>query len=186
MRKVILVAIGAIAFASVTAYAQMDHGQQHGGPGMMRQMHEKMQKMHGKQGQQGAGHEHGTQSGAKPEGAGAKNAAGAHAGHGADGPRGDRGPSSAAFNAINQQMHERMNITFTGNADVDFVQGMIPHHQGAVQMAKVVLAFGSDPEIRKLAEEVVKAQEGEIALMRAWLKRQEQTRQGQTGQQHKH
>lgn len=191
MHKVILVAVGALAIASATAYAQMDHGQQHGGPGMMRQMHEKMQKMHGKQGQQGAGHEHGTQTGARPGSAGAKDAAGGHARHGADVPRGDRGPSSAAFNAINRQMHERMNITFTGNADVDFVQGMIPHRQGAVQMAKVVLAFGSDPDIRKIAEQIIKAEEGEIAFMRAWLTRQGQTGQGQTGQgqtgqQHKH
>jgi uncharacterized protein (DUF305 family) len=194
MNRVILVAIGAIAFASATAYAQMEHGPQHGGPGMMRQMHEKMQKMHGKQGQQGAGHDHGTQTGAKPESAGAKKAAAGHAGHGTDGPRGDRGPSSAAFDAINRQMHEAMNITFTGNADVDFVQGMIPHHHGAVQMAKVVLAFGSDPEIKKLAQEVIDAQEREIAFMRAWLKRRQtqqgqtggQTGQGQPGQEHKH
>jgi uncharacterized protein (DUF305 family) len=189
MNKVILVAIGAITIATATAYAQMDHGQQH--PGMMQQMQEKMQKMHGKQGQPGAGHEHGSQTGAKQESAGAKKAAGGHAGHGADGLRGDRGPSSAAFNAINQQMHEAMNITFTGNADVDFVQGMIPHHQGAVQMAKVALAFGSDPEIKKLAQEIIDAQEREIAFMRAWSKRQgqtpqSQTPQGQTGHEHEH
>jgi uncharacterized protein (DUF305 family) len=180
MNKVVLVAVGAIAFASATASAQMDHGQQH--PGMMRQMHEKMQKMHGKQAQPGAVHEHGSQTAAKQDSAGAKKAAAGHAGHGADGLRGDRGPSSAAFNAINQQMHEGMNITFTGNADVDFVRGMIPHHQGAVQMAKVVLAFGGDPEIRKLAQAIISAQETEIAFMRAWLTRQAQTQQGQTGQ----
>ena len=48
---------------------------------------------------------------------------------------------------------------------------MIPHHAGAVDMAKTVLAFGKDPEVRKLAEEIIKAQDSEIALMQGWLKK---------------
>jgi uncharacterized protein (DUF305 family) len=86
-------------------------------------------------------------------------------------PVGDTSPSSLAFLGINKKMHEAMNVPFTGNADVDFVKGMIPHHQGAIDMAKTVLAFGKDPEVRKLAEDVIKAQEGEIASMREWLKK---------------
>lgn len=85
-------------------------------------------------------------------------------------PQGDTGPSSQAFQGVNAKMHEAMAITFTGNADVDFVRGMIPHHQGAIDMAKIELAFGKDPEIRKLAEGIIKAQEDEITLMNAWLK----------------
>jgi|ERR1043165_13209 uncharacterized protein (DUF305 family) len=84
-------------------------------------------------------------------------------------PKGDTGPSSQAFRGINVKMHGAMDIAFTGNADVDFVKGMIPHHAGAVDMAKTVLAFGKDPEVRKLAEEIVKAQESEIAFMQGWL-----------------
>jgi uncharacterized protein (DUF305 family) len=88
--------------------------------------------------------------------------------HGAQ-TEGDNGPSSLAFRGINTKMHEAMNIAFTGDSDADFVRGMIPHHQGAIDMAKTVLAFGKDPAVRKLAEDVVKAQEGEIAFMQDWL-----------------
>jgi uncharacterized protein (DUF305 family) len=71
-----------------------------------------------------------------------------HDSHGAGKPKGDNSPSSLAFHAINAKMHEGMDIAFTGNADIDFVRGMIPHHQGAVDMAKTVIAFGKDPQIR--------------------------------------
>lgn len=81
----------------------------------------------------------------------------------------DDSPSSKAFQEANARMHKDMAVPLTGNADVDFVQGMIPHHQGAIDMAKIVLEHGKDPEIRKLAEEVIAAQEGEIAMMKAWL-----------------
>ncbi len=89
-------------------------------------------------------------------------------------PKGDSGPSSLAFNGIMMKMHEDMAITYTGNADVDFVEGMIPHHQAAVDMAKTVLAFGKDADVRKVAEGVIKAQEAEIAWMKEWLKKQKQ------------
>src|SRR6476659_5515668 len=72
-------------------------------------------------------------------------------------PKGDAGPSSQAFHAANMKMHSAMDITFTGKADVDFVKGMIPHHAGAIDMAKVEIAFGKDPELKKLAEAIIKA-----------------------------
>jgi uncharacterized protein (DUF305 family) len=80
-------------------------------------------------------------------------------------------PSTVGFQNANKKMHEGMDIAFTGNADVDFVKGMIPHHQGAIDMAKVVVAHGKDPQVKKLAREIIKAQESEIALMQAWLKK---------------
>lgn len=94
-----------------------------------------------------------------------------HQGHGSGGVQGDQSASSLAFNAVNEKMHRDMAIAFTGEADVDFVRGMIPHHQGAVDMAKIVMTFGKDPEVRKLAEDIVKSQEAEIAFMRTWLQK---------------
>lgn len=68
------------------------------------------------------------------------------------------------------KMHKAMaTAKQTGDADVDFVTGMIPHHQGAIDMAKIVLEKGKDPEIKKMAEGIVKAQESEIKLMNEWL-----------------
>lgn len=72
------------------------------------------------------------------------------------------------------RMHEDMaKVVPTGNADIDFVRGMIPHHQGAIDMAKVQLEKGSDPDIKKLATEIIKAQEVEIEFMRKWLEKRE-------------
>ena len=84
-------------------------------------------------------------------------------------PKGDQSDSSKAYSKANAAMHTGMDITFTGNSDIDFAKGMIPHHQGAIDMAKIVLQYGKDAEIRTLAEGIVKAQEGEIAFMKAWL-----------------
>lgn len=83
----------------------------------------------------------------------------------------DMSASSIAFRAVNEAMHHGMNIAMTGDADVDFVRGMIAHHVGAVNMARIVQLFGSDPEIAALAEEIIEAQEAEIAMMREWLER---------------
>ena len=68
-----------------------------------------------------------------------------------------------------QTMMKNMNVKPTGKPDKDFVLMMIPHHQGAIDMAKVELQYGTDPELRQLATDIVAAQEKEIAQMKDWL-----------------
>lgn len=73
------------------------------------------------------------------------------------------------YQQANDRMHADMAIEFTGDADIDFLRGMVPHHQGAIDMARVVLKHGVDPAIRELAERIIAAQEGEIEMMNRWL-----------------
>jgi uncharacterized protein (DUF305 family) len=80
-------------------------------------------------------------------------------------------PSDKAFEKAMDKMHKGMMIDYSGNPDVDFVRGMIPHHRGAIDMAKIELQYGKDPEMRKLAQDIIAAQEREIAGMKAWLKK---------------
>jgi uncharacterized protein (DUF305 family) len=66
-------------------------------------------------------------------------------------------------------MMDGMSVSFTGNTDVDFARTMIPHHQGEIDMARVVLQFGKDAEIRKLARDTLSAQEAELTSLKEWL-----------------
>ncbi|OHV18314.1 DUF305 domain-containing protein [Methylorubrum extorquens] len=92
-----------------------------------------------------------------------------HAGHSAT--TATDSPATKAFRDVDAEMHRDMDIRYTNDVDTDFVRGMIPHHKGAIGMAKVALQYSKDPEIRKLAEEIIKAQEVEISQMQEFLKR---------------
>jgi uncharacterized protein (DUF305 family) len=73
--------------------------------------------------------------------------------------------------AAMNKMHEEMTAPpQTGDPDRDFLAMMIPHHAGAVEMARLVLIYGRDPLVRQLAEEIIAGQQAEIAAMRARLK----------------
>jgi Domain of unknown function (DUF305) len=83
------------------------------------------------------------------------------------------GPGWAAFVASMEKMHAGMAaVEPMGNCDVDFVRLMLPHHQAAMDMAKAQLLYGRDPQIRRLAQEIITDQQSEIELMELWLKQQ--------------
>ena len=88
-----------------------------------------------------------------------------------------RAASTTAFEQANMTMHNNMDITYTGNADVDFARAMMAHHQGAIDMAKVELKYGKAPEMKALAKSIINAQEHEIAQMQRWLKTHESLQQ---------
>jgi uncharacterized protein (DUF305 family) len=86
-----------------------------------------------------------------------------------DSQQGAAGESTRAFKAADDKMMRDMSAPeYTGDADKDFVAHMIPHHQGAIEMAQVELKYGKDPQLKHLAQNIIKAQHDEIAFMRRW------------------
>lgn len=72
--------------------------------------------------------------------------------------------------SMKEMDHDMSVAPMDGNADHDFAAMMIPHHQGAVEMAKAELSHGRDPTMRRLAEEIIADQKSEIDLMNLWIK----------------
>ena len=73
--------------------------------------------------------------------------------------------------AMEKMMSAMQKAPMTGDPDHDFVAMMIPHHQGAVEMARLILLYGKDAEIRRLAQGIIAEQQVEIQQMQLWLKR---------------
>jgi uncharacterized protein (DUF305 family) len=67
--------------------------------------------------------------------------------------------------------HDMSAAPMTGSVDQDFALMMVPHHQGAIDMAKGELMYGKDPEMRHLAEKIIADQKSEIEFMNGWLKK---------------
>jgi uncharacterized protein (DUF305 family) len=83
-------------------------------------------------------------------------------------------PDWSELIASMDKMHMAMEaVKRSGNADVDFVRLMLPHHQAAIDMAKTQLLYGKDAQMRRLAQEIITDQQSEIELMQRWLKQRE-------------
>jgi len=73
-----------------------------------------------------------------------------------------------------EKMHVAMaSVESSRNSDEDFVALMLPHHLAAIDMAKTQLLYGTDPQMRRLAQEIIADQQSEIELMQLWIKQHE-------------
>jgi len=80
-------------------------------------------------------------------------------------------PASKGYMDAMAKIQKDMPKDMTGDANVDFAHMMIPHHQGATDMAEVLLQHSKDPMLRKMAQKMIKAQAKEIADLQGWLKK---------------
>ena len=83
-------------------------------------------------------------------------------------------PSATSFMLVMNESMDGMDkgmksAPMNGDVDHDFATMMMPHHQGAIDMAKAELAYGKDPVMRRLAEEIIVDQQSEIQAMQLWL-----------------
>ena len=78
-------------------------------------------------------------------------------------------PATAAYHEAMQTMMNAMHVPPSGNADRDFVTGMLPHHQGAIDMARIELQYGHDPALHRMARDIISSQSEERQFMQYWL-----------------
>jgi uncharacterized protein (DUF305 family) len=88
------------------------------------------------------------------------------------------GPDWTELMRSMDKMHTAMSsVKPSDDSDLDFVKLMLPHHQAAIDMAKTQLLYGKDPQMRRLAQEIVADQQSEIELMQLWLKQHDSNSQ---------
>jgi uncharacterized protein (DUF305 family) len=83
-------------------------------------------------------------------------------------PMGSAAVDQEMMKGMAQMQHDMAAAPVTGDPDKDFVAMMLPHHQGAVDMAETEMRYGRDPAMRRLAGGIIQAQKREIAEMRRW------------------
>jgi uncharacterized protein (DUF305 family) len=80
----------------------------------------------------------------------------------------DMGHEKEMMVAHKKMMDDMMAMKSTGDPDKDFVMMMVPHHQGAIDMAEVELKYGKDPVLKKMAQDIIDAQRREIEEFKKW------------------
>lgn len=93
--------------------------------------------------------------------------------HQTDGAMPGDGPATQAYREANDRMHREMAIAYTGDADIDFLRGMIARYEGAVAMARIAVEHGEAADVQSLAREIIAVKEAEILRMRILLARHE-------------
>ena len=90
--------------------------------------------------------------------------------HGHSGQHGGMmGVYGSEMHSAMQRMQQDMSSGMTGDPDIDFARMMIPHHQGAIDMARLQLEHGKNPQLRQMAQKIIEDQEREIATLKEWL-----------------
>ena len=80
----------------------------------------------------------------------------------------DMGYEKEMMSAHKKMMDDMMAMKSTGDPDKDFAMMMVPHHQGAIDMAKAQLRYGKDPQLKKMAHDIIDAQMKEIEEFKKW------------------